>query len=221
MLRLRLDLEQVRGYNDWEQPPPDKIRVNGTTQSSFRDASATLARSRAARESRRSFLGLGGLPASTGAGVDPSVDGTQTQCRKQAMGNKPPKRPDFRRVDQVWDSQIHDFTLQNTAEPKAVIADDVPFQVRRVFDYNGRYKATLVDIKSEPLRDCLQAIVGNIRGINLVEGIPKVNPNTLFLYVAIIAHKIHAFGPANILQVPRGTSHLPASSEGTEACRQQ
>ncbi|KAB5523822.1 cation channel-like protein [Coniochaeta sp. 2T2.1] len=181
ILRLRQDFD-LRS-SDYEQPPPGKIRVGGTAQSSFRDASATLARSRAARERRRSSGALGDGPSDIGADVDPSVDGTQTQLKKQAAGHKAPKRSDFRRVDQFWDNHIHDFKLQDTAEPKALIADDVPFQVRRVFDYNGRYKATLVDIKSEPLRECLQAIMGNVRGINLVEGIPKIDPNTLFLYL--------------------------------------
>ncbi|KAK4205044.1 hypothetical protein QBC40DRAFT_65492 [Triangularia verruculosa] len=91
---------------------------------------------------------------------------------------------DYKRVDQVWDTSIHNYKLQDTAEG---LVDsqyhDFLFHVRRTFDWEGKYKATIVDIKSKALRECLQDVMGNIKGVSLVESTPKLDPNLLFLYL--------------------------------------
>lgn len=95
-----------------------------------------------------------------------------------------PQRLDFKRVDQVWDSQIHNYKLQDTA-----VNDDQSqhneylFHVRRTFDWEGKYKATVVDIKTKQLREALHDVIGNIKGVSLVEEVPKLDPNMLFLYL--------------------------------------
>jgi hypothetical protein len=38
-----------------------------------------------------------------------------------------------------------------------------------------------VDIKSKALRECLQSVIGNPKGISLVDETPKLDPNILFL----------------------------------------
>jgi hypothetical protein len=53
--------------------------------------------------------------------------------------------------------------------------------VRRTFDWEGKYKATVVDIKSKQLREVLRDVIGNIKGVSLVEETPKLDPNMLFL----------------------------------------
>ncbi|KAI9163808.1 ATPase family AAA domain-containing protein [Paramyrothecium foliicola] len=100
------------------------------------------------------------------------------QSRKKGM------RADFKRVDWVWDTSMYTFKLQDTAETTNDSQyNDYIFHVRRTFDCEGKYRATFVDIKSKLLRECLQDVIGNIRGISLVDGTPKLDPNLLFLYL--------------------------------------
>ncbi|KAG5950093.1 hypothetical protein E4U53_005493 [Claviceps sorghi] len=90
----------------------------------------------------------------------------------------------YKRVDAVWDSRLYTFKLQPTAkaapEPKY---DGYLFHVRRTFDGDGRYRASFVDIHSKLLRECLRDVIGNVRGLNLVDKSPKLDPNLLFLYL--------------------------------------
>lgn len=89
---------------------------------------------------------------------------------------------DYKRVDQVWDNTIHNYKLQDTAQGSVDAQyDEFLFHVRRTFDWEGKYKATVVDIKSKLLRECLQDVMGNIKGVSLVEETPKLDPNMLFL----------------------------------------
>ena len=111
------------------------------------------------------------------------IDGgkpTQQSLLKQKKGKT--ARLDYKRVDQVWDTTIHNYKLQDTAEHTTDTQyDDYLFHVRRTFDWEGKYKQTLVDIKSQLLRECLQDVMGNIKGVSLVEDTPKLDPNMLFL----------------------------------------
>ncbi|KAH8891787.1 hypothetical protein GQ53DRAFT_794023 [Thozetella sp. PMI_491] len=117
--------------------------------------------------------------------VDPSsliLDGKQ-QHKDKKKRHKASKL-DFKRVDQVWDNTIHNYKLQDTAEGAVDSQyDEFLFHVRRTFDWEGKYKATVVDIKSKFLRECLQDVMGNIKGVSLVEETPKLDPNLLFLYL--------------------------------------
>lgn len=91
-------------------------------------------------------------------------------------------RPEFKRVDHVWDNNLHSYKLQDTAEVSPDTQyDEYIFHVRRSFDWEGKYKNTHVDIKSKLLRECLQEVMGNIKGVSLVEETPKLDPNMLFL----------------------------------------
>ncbi|KAG5946035.1 hypothetical protein E4U59_004699 [Claviceps monticola] len=91
---------------------------------------------------------------------------------------------EYKRVDAVWDSKLYAFKLQDTTK----VASDSKyagylFHVRRTFHTDGRYRASFVDIKSQLLRECLQDVIGNVRGVNLVDELPKLDPNLLFLYL--------------------------------------
>ena len=101
---------------------------------------------------------------------------------KKRVSKVKPSRPDFRRVDWVWDSTHYTHRLQDTAE---TVADSqyegYVFHVRRTFDHEGRYLRTIVDIKSKLLRECLQDVIKNVQGISLVDETPKLDPNLLFL----------------------------------------
>ncbi len=115
--------------------------------------------------------------------VDPNLilDGKHQQQQqkllKQQKRHHKSARLDYKRVDQVWDNTIHNYKLQDTAEGTTDAQyDEYLFHVRRTFDWEGKYKQTVVDIKSKLLRDALQDVMGNIKGVSLVEDTPKLDP---------------------------------------------
>jgi hypothetical protein len=113
-------------------------------------------------------------------GLDSSqlLDGNQHKEKKRQKASK----LDYKRVDQVWDDAIHNYKLQDTAEGTVDAQyDEFIFHVRRTFDWEGKFKSTIVDIKSKLLRECLQDVIGDIKGISLVDDTPKLDPNMLFL----------------------------------------
>lgn len=55
--------------------------------------------------------------------------------------------------------------------------------MRRVFDYENKYVETVVDIKSVLLRDALAEVMGEVKGVSLIEDIPEVDPNMLFNFL--------------------------------------
>jgi hypothetical protein len=89
----------------------------------------------------------------------------------------------YKRVDQIWDTNIHDYRLQETAKEQADTFDDYVFHVRRRFDWENKFRNTTVDIKSKQLQAALQEIMKGVRAISLVENEPSIDPNMLFLYL--------------------------------------
>jgi hypothetical protein len=129
-----------------------------------------------------------------------------------AAPQKKPKKLDFKRVDQVWDNSIHNFKLQDTAESAADKKyDGFCFHVRRTFDWEGKYKATVVDVKSKALRACLQDVIGNIKGISLVDETPKLDPNVLFLYLEDL--RKHAKQLKKLVKNPSGSDKQERKKE--------
>jgi hypothetical protein len=106
---------------------------------------------------------------------------------KPKKKDKKPKRASkvaYKRVDQLWDQSIHNFKLSETVkETGDAVWDQYIFTVRRRFDWEHKYLATIVDIKSEPLKECLQHVMSGVKGISLVEDTPHLDPNMLFLYL--------------------------------------
>lgn len=119
-------------------------------------------------------------PSRSRLGLNPK--GGKNATRGSAAKSTSPKKLDYKRVDQVWDNTIHNFKLQDTAKfASETKYDGFCFHVRRTFDWEGKYKSTVVDIKSKILRECLQDVIGNIKGVSLVDETPKLDPNVLFL----------------------------------------
>jgi hypothetical protein len=115
------------------------------------------------------------------AGIELDPPQARKTDRERAKSSKGTKMS-WKRVDQVWDNTIHNYKLQNTSE--GVVdekMDDFLFHIRRTFDFEGQYRSTVVDCKSHALRECLQEVMGNIKGVSLVEETPKIDPNLLFL----------------------------------------
>lgn len=72
---------------------------------------------------------------------------------------------DFVRVDQLWDSSIHNYKLTETAEDAdADEYDQYVFTVRRKFDWENKYTETVVDIKSKLLKEALTHVMGAVKG---------------------------------------------------------
>lgn len=108
---------------------------------------------------------------------------------------------DFVRVDQLWDSSIHNYKLTETAEDAdADEYDQYVFTVRRKFDWENKYTETVVDIKSRPLKEALTHVMGAVKGmitlnfnltqkiyqelgVSFAEETPTIDPNMLFLYL--------------------------------------
>lgn len=139
---------------------------------------------------------IGRAPSAKSAGLDDGPDaigdptarlshgakGGKNAPHGSATKNTTPKKLNYKRVDQVWDNAIHNFKLQDTAKfATETKYDGFCFHVRRTFDWEGKYKCTVVDIKSKALRECLQDVIGNIKGVSLVDETPKIDPNVLFL----------------------------------------
>ncbi len=67
---------------------------------------------------------------------------------KKAKKDKKVKRKrgsklEYKRVDQLWDSTIHNYKLTDTAEDEESSEyDQYLFNVRRTFDWEGKYKVS-------------------------------------------------------------------------------
>lgn len=105
------------------------------------------------------------------AGVTPPIP--KTPAKKNAH--------EFKRVDQVWDTKLRDYKLiESTAEQKDEF--ECVFTVRRRFNWEGKLRETLVDIKSKALRGVLQVVLKECKCVSLVEDIPEVDPHILYHY---------------------------------------
>ncbi|KLU82438.1 AAA family ATPase [Magnaporthiopsis poae ATCC 64411] len=132
-----------------------------------------------------------GSPLSIDPRLPPSTQ-RQGQMAQQSSKRKA-SRLEYKRVDQVWDNNIHAYKLQDTAETSTDAQyDEYLFHVRRSFDWEGKFKHTFIDIKSKLLRECLQDVMGNIKGVSLVEDTPKLDPNMLFLYLEDLTKHVKA-----------------------------
>ncbi|KAJ4300653.1 hypothetical protein N0V88_003339 [Collariella sp. IMI 366227] len=127
---------------------------------------ATRARRGGSRAPGRGGLGLGGM--------DPNLLDSKQQQQKDKKKRQKATKLDYKRVDQVWDDTIHNYKLQDTAEGTVDAQYD---------EFIFHYKATIVDIKSKLLREVLQDVIGDIKGVSLVDDTPKLDPNMLFLYL--------------------------------------
>ncbi|KAL1955242.1 hypothetical protein VTO42DRAFT_8901 [Malbranchea cinnamomea] len=114
----------------------------------------------------------------------PADPNNANQQKAKGKKSKRASKVAFKRVDQLWDSSIHNYKLTETVEdPDADEWDQYIFTVRRKFDWENKYTETVVDIKSRPLRDALQHVMAGVKCVSLVQETPVVDPNVLFLYL--------------------------------------
>ncbi|KAI9693169.1 MAG: hypothetical protein M1822_005165 [Bathelium mastoideum] len=104
------------------------------------------------------------------------------QKKKKRRAGKRGSTLEFKRVDELWDSSIHNYKLKQSAEDEEDEFNEFVFTVRRKFDWENKYRNTVVDIKSTLLKEALQEVMKDVKGVSLVEDQPSVDPNMLFLY---------------------------------------
>lgn len=136
------------------------------------------------------FLAAGQGAAGGGAATQLSRGRTRFPASAAAKAKtKKARKPkgsklEYKRVDELWDSTIHNFKLTDTAEDiETSEYDQYLFNIRRTFDWEGKYKATVLDLKSKYLKEALKEIMEGVKGISLVEETPNIDPNLLFLYL--------------------------------------
>ncbi|KAF2479498.1 P-loop containing nucleoside triphosphate hydrolase protein [Neohortaea acidophila] len=102
----------------------------------------------------------------------------------KAMASKPVAEPAvYKRVDQLWDSTIHNYKLKESAEEDDSEFAEFAFLVRRTFDWENKYRDTVVDIKSKLLRAALVDVMKDCKSVALEVAEPTLDPNLLFLYL--------------------------------------
>ena len=85
------------------------------------------------------------LQAARNAAMLSQLDGLGKKSKKDKKEKKGKKKRasklEFKRVDQLWDSTIHNYKLTDTAEDEESSEyDQYLFNVRRTFDWEGKYK---------------------------------------------------------------------------------
>jgi hypothetical protein len=76
----------------------------------------------------------------------------------------------------VWDSSTHQYKLTDTVDDSAANEyDEFLFTVKRQFDWKGKYTDTVVNVKSPLLKEALRSVLGDVKGVSLVEETPTVS----------------------------------------------
>jgi hypothetical protein len=76
----------------------------------------------------------------------------------------------------VWDSTTHQYKLTDTVDDSAANEyDEYLFTVKRQFDWKGKYTDTVVNVKSPLLKEALRSVLGDVKGVSLVEETPTVS----------------------------------------------
>ncbi|KAK3698941.1 hypothetical protein LTR37_016728 [Vermiconidia calcicola] len=107
----------------------------------------------------------------------------QKSPKSKSKSSKQSFSSQFRRVDQLWDSTIHNYRLKESAEDDDSEFAEYAFLVRRTFDWENKYRDTVVDIKSKQLRDALAVVMKDCKSVSLEAEEPTIDPNVLFLYL--------------------------------------
>ncbi|KAK3713648.1 hypothetical protein LTR37_008342 [Vermiconidia calcicola] len=107
----------------------------------------------------------------------------QKSPKSKSKSSKQSFSSQFRRVDQLWDSTIHNYKLKESAEDDDSEFAEYAFLVRRTFDWENKYRDTVVDIKSKQLRDALSVVMKDCKSVSLEAEEPTIDPNVLFLYL--------------------------------------
>jgi len=99
-------------------------------------------------------------------GLDPT--GLKKAKKDKKGKKKRASKLEFKRVDQLWDSTIHNYKLTDTAEDEESSEyDQYLFNVRRTFDWEGKYKVCLGFIWSYVVADNFRRLSSTSRASSL------------------------------------------------------
>jgi hypothetical protein len=90
---------------------------------------------------------------------------------------------EFKRVNYVWDNNIHCWKTTEEVEENVDEFDEYSFLVKRHHDWDGHYTRTTIDIKSKQLKEVLMEVMKDVQGETLEAEQPSVDPNMLFNYL--------------------------------------
>ena len=135
-------------------------------------------------------------------GVPPVPPAPEVPVTKKKGAKSGKGRLEYKRVDQVWDTKLRDYKITESAGEKpdefdcvsiyvlscvnvtaaSSSADSISqvFTVRRKFNWENKYQYTLVDIKSNHLKDALIEVLRDVKGQSLEEEVPAVSPPFLY-----------------------------------------
>lgn len=90
---------------------------------------------------------------------------------------------EYIRIGRFYDRKLRDYKIHDTVKvkPETEYDDAFCFLVERMFDNEAKFQSKVVKVQSKLLRECLQEVIGNIKGVRLVDETPILNPNLLFL----------------------------------------
>ncbi|KAK4553771.1 hypothetical protein LTR86_009269 [Recurvomyces mirabilis] len=117
-------------------------------------------------------------PSKSRSAKDKEVKIKKSKSKSSRTSNK-----DYKRVDQLWDSTIHNYTLKPSAEQEDDEYAEHAFLIRRCFNWENKYTDTVVDIKSKQLRAVLQEVMKDCKSVSLEAEEPTFDPNLLFLFL--------------------------------------
>ena len=143
---------------------------NATTGASVKLLEQQLA------ELKRQVTG-GQKPKSKRSRPKPKQARAKTKASKQSFSTQ------YKRVDQLWDTSIHNYKLKESAEDDESEFAEFAFLVRRTFDWENKYRDTVVDIKSKQLKTAMIEVMKDCKSVSLEAEEPTVDPNILFLYL--------------------------------------
>jgi hypothetical protein len=112
-----------------------------------------------------------------------SIDILYTNLDAQGKKLKKGSTVDFKRVNHLWDTTLHQWVTKEEVEETADEFDNYAFTVQRNFDWDNHYTRTNINIKSKLLREALQEIMKDVQGETLEAEEPSVDPNMLFLFL--------------------------------------
>ena len=119
-------------------------------------------------------------------GLKDKLKRTRTSKKSSKSKSKSTKQSfstQYKRVDQLWDTTIHNYKLKESAEDDESEFAEFAFLVRRTFDWENKYRDTVVDIKSTQLKAALLEVMKDCKCVSLEAEEPTVDPNILFLYL--------------------------------------
>ena len=108
---------------------------------------------------------------------------TLKSSKSKSKSTKQSFSTQYKRVDQLWDTTIHNYKLKESVDDDESEFAEFAFLVRRTFDWQNKYRDTVVDIKSKQLRAALAEVMKDCKSVSLEAEEPTIDPKVLFLYL--------------------------------------